>query len=287
MEINIKSNAKINIGLNVIKKRDDGYHELEMIMAPIDLFDNIKINFTGKKGDLIICDSRNTGIPTDKTNIIYKIYDSFYNYTNIEREEISIDIEKNIPFSAGLGGGSGNGGAFLIELNRYHNSPLNEGEMVTLSKKVGADIPFFIYNKCAVVTGIGEKIELFESNLDCAVILIKPQFGVNTKYAYECIKSIENKKYGDILAIRKGMEENNIDIVKTNIKNNIRDGLIICDENVKKFEEKLSNINETTFFMSGSGSCYYALTLGRDTEKIYNKLKENFSDCFVSINRFL
>ena len=198
-----------------------------------------------------------------------------------------MDIEKNIPFSAGLGGGSGNGGAFLLELNRYYGNPVKEEEMIENSKKIGADIPFFIKNKPAVVKGIWENISDFVSNLDCAVILIKPDFGINTKYAYECIKKIEKKDFGNIEEIKNGMIENNIEKVKKNIKNNIRDGLFLCDKNIIEFEERLKKIKYAQFFMSGSGSCYYALTVGRDTEKIYNKLKENFIDYFVSINRFL
>lgn len=287
MLIKTKSNAKINIGLNVLGKREDGYHELEMIMAPIDLYDYINIKFTGKKGNITIIDLKETGIPTDKSNIIHKIYDNFYSHTGIEKEEIIVEIEKNIPFSAGLGGGSGNGGVFLKELNRYHKNLLSDEQLIENSKKVGADIPFFIINKTSVVKGIGEKISTFESNLDCAVVLIKPNFGINTKYAYECIKNIKNIEIGNIENIKSGMIENNLDKVKSNIKNNIRDGLSISDNNIKQFEEKLEKISKTRFFMSGSGSCYYALTVGRETEEVYNILSEKFSECFININRFL
>lgn len=108
MIVSIKSNAKINMGLNIIEKLPNGYHSLDMIMVPISLADTIDINFKEKKGNLKISSNKDN-IPTDERNILWKIYDAFYKYTNIEKEEIEVYLNKVVPHEAGLGGGSSNG----------------------------------------------------------------------------------------------------------------------------------------------------------------------------------
>ena len=170
MLVNVKSNGKINIGLNIVEKLPNGYHILDMIMVPISLADELKINFKEKKGNLKIS-SNIKDIPTDEKNILWKIYDAFYNFTKIEKEEIEIYLYKVIPHEAGLGGGSSNGAFFLKELNKFHKNILTDDELIVLGKTVGADIPFFIKNYPCRVKGIGEKLEKIENNLKCDIIL--------------------------------------------------------------------------------------------------------------------
>ena len=119
MKIEVFSNAKINLGLNIEKKLENGYHSLDMTMLPIDLSDRMVIEFFEKKGELKIT-INHPYIPTDGRNILRKIYEKFYKLSNIESEEIELYLEKNIPIQAGLGGGSSNGGFFLKELNKFH-----------------------------------------------------------------------------------------------------------------------------------------------------------------------
>ena len=176
----IFSNAKINIGLNVFQKESDGYHNIDSIMAPIDLSDEMNVTFYSNLGDLRIeCSDKN--IPTDERNILYKTYKAFFEDKK-EKEKIDIILKKNIPSEAGLGGGSSNAAFFLKLLNKHYGNVYNESELQELAMKIGSDVPFFIKNKTARVSGKGNKVEIVENNLKDSIILIKPlDFGVSTK----------------------------------------------------------------------------------------------------------
>lgn len=286
MKRTLRSNAKINIGLNIIKKREDGYHELEMIMAPIDLYDILEVEENLNTNDLEIT-SETVGIPNDKNNIIYKIYNSFFEYTKKEKIGFKVKLVKNIPFSAGLGGGSGNGAVFLLFLNEYFGNVLNYEEMIFIGKKVGADIPFFIINKTAFVEGIGEKITVIENKLESNIILIKPEFGINTKEAYESFAKTKQIKKADLIEIKQGLRENNIIKVTENIENALQQSLKENKTEILNFEEKLKLTFNSNYYMSGSGSCYYILTEKDKSEENLKKAEESFKGCFISLHKFI
>ena len=123
MIVKVESNAKINLGLNIVGKADNGYHLLDMVMVPISLKDKLTINFRETFGNLKI-ESNIKNIPTGKENIIYKIYDLFYKETKLKKQAIDVYLEKKIPSQAGLGGGSSNGAFFFNELNEFHGNPV-------------------------------------------------------------------------------------------------------------------------------------------------------------------
>lgn len=286
MLISVKSNGKINIGLNIIEKLPNGYHSLDMIMVPISLADKIEINFKEKKGNLHIS-SNIKDIPTDERNILWKIYDAFYNYTKIEKEEIEIYLYKIIPHEAGLGGGSSNGAFFLKELNKYHKNILSEDELINLGKNVGADIPFFIKNYPCRVKGIGEKLQKIDNNLECDIILVKPNFGVSTKEAYSLYSELKNVKNADIEKIITALKENDLEAVKEFSENVLEQGLLISNENIKSFRKKLESECNAKFFMSGSGSCYYTFVPKNAVESYTEFLKTKLSNCQIYSCSFL
>lgn len=281
----VKANAKINLGLNILGKNEDGYHELDMIMAPINLYDNLNIKFFQKKGNLIL-KSNIKGVPLNEKNIIYKIYDAFYKETSLQRENIEVYLEKNIPFQAGLGGGSSDGAFFLKVLNEYHNSPLNLEEMINLGKKIGADIPFFIVNETVRAKGIGEILKKTDNNLDAKIILIKPNFGISTAEAYKGYSQLTEKKWANIDKIVEGLKENNLGKVIDNVENHLQQTSLLLNNNVKTFEEKLAKISKN-FKMSGSGSCYYLISDKDNSQYFYETLRSEFTDCFISQQDFI
>jgi len=286
MKKTVKANAKINIGLNILEKLPNGYHSLDMIMAPIDLADDLEIEYSGKPGDLIITTNK-ADIPTDERNILWKVYDAFYKKTNLPREEIRVHLIKNIPHEAGLGGGSSDGGVFLRELNTYHNNIMNLKEMTDLSKGIGADIPFFLINKVCRAKGIGEKLEILENNLQCSIILIKPPFGVSAGEAYNNFSKLRDSKVAEIEKISRGLKENNIYNVLSNIANHLEQGLLLTNKEIIEFREELSLKSENTFFMSGSGSTYYTVVEKNIAQKTYETLKCLFKDYEVYLCKFL
>ena len=281
----ITSNAKINIGLNITEKLPNGYHLLDMVMVPISLADKLEIKFNNQKGKLNIS-SNIKDIPCDEKNILYKVYKAFYEKAQIEPEDIDVYLEKNIPHEAGLGGGSSNGGFFLKELNKFHNFVLSDEDLSLVGKSVGADVPFFLKNTPCRVKGIGEKLEKIQNNLDCDVILVKPKFGVSTKKAYELYSKLDEKKFANIDEVLSGLKENNLKKVCENIENMLEQGLLIDDENIQNFRNRIKETG-LDFFMSGSGSCYYILSSKNTTEDYLKILNQKFDDCRIIKCNFL
>lgn len=286
----IISNCKINMGLNVTGVLENGYHTLDMVMVPLDLSDKIYLNFLRRKGELKI-NSNDLKIPKGKENILYKIYSKYYEKTGLEPQEIELYLEKNIPMEAGLGGGSSNGAMFLKELNEFHGNLLSEEELHELGKNVGADIPFFLKNHSARVRGIGEILETFHSNLDCKVILVKPNFGVSTPVAFKNLDLM--KKDGiqimdaDIEKIIHGMKENDIKLVEEGIENHLEQGLLMENNGITGLRARLEEIQGYKFFMSGSGSSYFTLVSKEGAEDSHRFLRDSLKDCQVYLCSFL
>lgn len=285
MEIfNLQSNAKINIGLNIVGVLENGYHLLDMTMIPIDLCDNLIIKVEDKSGDLKIKTNKKD-IPVDSSNILYKIYIKFYEKVKLAPLSMEVFLEKIIPHQAGLGGGSSNGAIFLNFLNKFHGNILSFGELVELGKSIGADIPFFILNKPSRVQGIGEKLQEIENNLKVSLVIIKPPFGVSTVEAYKQMKNIDNPRKSNIDNIIQGLKENDLSLVEEYIENNLEEALLKSDKNLIEFRNKLKEVEELKFFMSGSGSAFYAFLIEDIDEKI-SKLRHRFNDCEIFLCNF-
>ena len=284
MKFSLKSNAKINIGLNVTGVLSNGYHLLDMVMVPISLTDRLDGEIFDEEGELEITTNK-PSIPTGKENILWKIYSKFYEMSGLPRKRIKLHLEKVIPHEAGLGGGSSNGAFFLKELNSYHNNFFSVEELIEIGKSIGADIPFFIVNKPSRVKGIGEEIEVIENNLDRDIILIKPNFGVSTAKAYKNMYMLNNKVDADIDKIVCGLRDNDITLVEESIENHLEQGLLLEDSNIIEFRKRLSNIPNMKFFMSGSGSAYY--TFVENGEREVKAIKEQLQHCEVHLCRGL
>ena len=270
----IFSNAKINIGLNVFQKESDGYHNIDSIMAPIDLVDEMDVTFYSDLGDLKIeCSDKN--IPTDERNILYKTYKAFFEESKKEKRKIDIILKKNIPSEAGLGGGSSNAGFFLKLLNEHYGNIYNESELEELAMKIGSDVPFFIKNKTARVSGKGNKVDLVENNLKDSIILIKPlDFGVSTKEAYESFDNLKEVKYANFDKIIECLKDNNRIALENSIENSLEQGILETDINIKMLKMTLNSvISGKKFFMSGSGSTYYTFVTELEKSQIETRLK--------------
>ena len=270
----IFSNAKINIGLNVFQKESDGYHNIDSIMAPIDLVDEMDVTFYSDLGDLKIeCSDKN--IPTDERNILYKTYKAFFEESKKEKRKIDIILKKYIPSEAGLGGGSSNAGFFLKLLNEHYGNIYNESELEELAMKIGSDVPFFIKNKTARVGGKGNKVDLVENNLKDSIILIKPlDFGVSTKEAYESFDNLKEVKYANFDKIIECLKDNNRIALENSIENSLEQGILETDINIKMLKMTLNSvISGKKFFMSGSGSTYYTFVTELEKSQIETRLK--------------
>ena len=161
MKNKFTSPAKINLFLNILGKESaNGYHYLKMLMAPISIYDTLYVEEASEFS--IILKNSPEDIPIEK-NIIYKIYNSVQNYVGKKLPKFNVILEKNIPSGAGMGGGSSNGASFLLFLNEHLSLDLNISEMVSISSRVGSDIPFFLYKSPAIVEGLVKKFHLLQS----------------------------------------------------------------------------------------------------------------------------
>ncbi len=182
-KISIKAYAKINLYLDVTGRRADGYHLLETVMHSVSLCDIVTLE---KQGCGITIACSDSSIPCDERNIAYKCADAFFKKTGIADCGIYINIEKNIPSQAGMGGGSADGAAVLCGMNRLFNAGLTERELCAIAAPLGADIPFCIIGGCGYCTGIGEIIEPLMP-VTCTVLIGKGTQGISTALAYSQI----------------------------------------------------------------------------------------------------
>ena len=268
----IFSNAKINIGLNVFEKNEDGYHDIDSIMVPVTLADEMEIEIYNESGNLEIeCSEKK--IPTDERNILYKAYKVFFE--NIETKELKIKVllKKNIPSEAGLGGGSSNAAFYLKVLNEYSGNIYSLEELEKISMRIGSDVPFFIKNKTARVGGKGEKIREVENNLEDGLILIKPEFGVSTKEAYNNFDNLDEKKYSNFDEIESCLKTNNRVGIEKNIENSLEQA-IENNIDIKMLKMTLNAVlPNKRFFMSGSGSTYYTFVTETERAQVETRLK--------------
>ena len=210
-----KAYAKINISLDVIGKRNDGYHLLSMIMQNIELYDEIEVKQI-KEGIIITCNK--SFIPTDERNLAYKAAKLFLDTYNI-KSGVSIHITKNIPVAAGLAGGSSDCATVLKMLNKMFKVYASEEELMKLGETLGADVPYCIKGGTALCEGIGEKITAIKPFRNKIVLLVKPPFGVSTKDVYKAFDLGKVKIHPDTVNLIKKIEEDNLYYVASNMKN--------------------------------------------------------------------
>lgn len=182
----IKSRSKINISLDILNKRTDGYHDVSMIMQTLDLCDDVTVN---KIKNGIIISSNLDYLPTDDTNIAYKAAKLFLDINNITDIGVSIDIYKRIPVAAGMAGGSSNAAAVLHAMNKLFDTNLSINELMLLGAKLGADVPFCLTGGTMLAEGIGTKLTRLNPLYECDVLICKPPFSVSTEYIYSKIKA--------------------------------------------------------------------------------------------------
>lgn len=181
----IRSSCKINLLLNVRRRRKDGFHELETIMHPLPLFDELTVKFVRRPGVELLCD--HPAIPIGSDNLICRAASAFQSAVG-RNDGLQIHLQKNIPIAAGLGGGSGNAAATLLLLNRLYDSALSAESLFKTAAQLGSDVPFFLKNVPAFASGRGEKVQTlppFEIFENACVILVNPGFGVTTSWAYQ------------------------------------------------------------------------------------------------------
>lgn len=203
--IKVKALAKINLGLDVLRRREDGYHEVRMIMQTVHLFDQLEITKTREPG--IVITTNLDFLPTDENNLVYKAAKLLQETCGIT-DGVSVDVKKHIPVAAGMAGGSTDAAAVLYGMNEVFALGLKRQELMNLGVKIGADVPYCLMRGTALAEGIGEKLQSLPPMPKCPVLIAKPGIGISTKYVYEHLKLDQNTQHPDIdaqlSAIRNG-----------------------------------------------------------------------------------
>ena len=264
----IRAHAKINLGLNVVGKREDGYHELEMIMAPISLHDLLYINIIDEGIEI---SSNSTIMPVNEKNIMYKVAKAMMESYDIKKG-IRIHIYKHIPMQAGLAGGSADGAAVMRAINLLFKLGLSYEELAELGKTIGADIPFCIHEKTAFVSGIGEKLEFIDNRIHKHIVLIKPRKGVSTKRSFGML-DIANEIHPDCRGLKEAIQENDYDKMLKCMGNTLEGVSVKLVPQIGEIKNTLLEMGFDTALMSGSGSCVFALT---EDEKLADLAVDRF-----------
>lgn len=260
--IYLKSYAKINLALDVTGLREDGYHTLETVMQRVDLFDKVDIEWNAGGADFVIDIMTNKPyIPRDERNIAYKAAMLMARQLKeMPRGKLKINIKKHIPVSAGLGGGSGNGAAVMIGLNRIWQMNFSLGTLSKLSVELGADVPFCLLSQasrkfhCSLCTGIGEKVEPLPKGIEKWFVLAKPPFGVSTREVFQAIDGCEVLERPDMEALIKGLAEKKDNIIFDNMVNVLENYTLEKYEKVALLKKQMAELTGVEkVLMSGSG----------------------------------
>ena len=278
----LKSYAKINVCLNVVNKRPDGYHELDMIMLPLELHDSILFSELKNASDhFVTIDDFSLGLfkYNIATSAIEKMQ-SMYHFTN----KFRITIHKVIPMQSGLGGGSSNAATVINAVNQYLKLNLPYEELISISTGLGADIPFFISNKPARCRGIGEKIDFINVKNDYHVLIVKPDKGCSTQGIYEISDKME-LPLGDVELVKKALEEGDDKLLADSIFNALEGPAISAVPEIQVIKDKLKMMGLEIVLMSGSGSSVFALST--DKKKIKEAAKALENEYLVEVTKVL
>ena len=245
----VRSYAKINLTLDVLGKRDDGYHTIETIMQLVNLSDIVIVD---KTNDYISVSSNKKFLPTNEKNIAYKATQLFYDTLGITGGA-RVFIHKNIPVAAGLAGGSGNGAAVLVALNHLHSKPFSDEELLAIGSKLGADIPYCMTGGTQIATGIGEIMEKAPSMSKHYVLLVTPPIAVSTPWVYTEFDNTEKKTFPDTKKMLQALENDDYYAICNTLSNTLEDVTIKEHPVIKGIKEKMILNGADGALMSGSG----------------------------------
>lgn len=261
--------AKINLCLDVAGKRDDGYHELNMIMVPIDFYDVLEMNIS-RETTLSL---NRSYLPVNEKNTIIKairVMQEYFGFT----EEFECILQKHIPTRAGLAGGSADAAAAIRLICRLLQISATEEELIMLAKKVGADVPFCLMNRPSLVQGIGEVLTPFVCHPDFEILLVKPRRGVSTKDAFAIVDAQENE-HPDCQKMMRALIENDYDGVVASLGNSLEEAAMSLVKEIRTVKTRLKEEGFDGVLMSGSGSTVFGITRDREMlERAMEKLKE-------------
>ena len=272
-QIKLKALAKINLGLDVIRKREDGYHEVRMIMQTIHLYD--KLHIVKQKESGIQITSNLSYVPTNENNLVYKAGKLLMDEFDI-KEGVSVDLVKRIPVAAGMAGGSSDAAAMLYGMNEIFELGLTRRQLMERGVKIGADVPYCLMRGTALAEGIGEKLTQLPPMVKCPVLIAKPQISVSTKFVYENLKLTEEMNHPNIDALLQDIEDGDLQAIANDMGNVLESVTIPHYPIIAQIKENMMQNGAINSMMSGSGPTVFGLFENEQTaKKAYRAMLES------------
>lgn len=255
-KISLKALAKINLGLDVVRRREDGYHEVRMIMQTIHLFDRVNIEKTSEPG--IKIKTNLSYLPVNENNLIYKAGRLLMDEFDIT-EGVSVDLEKRIPVAAGMAGGSTDAAAMLYGMNKMFGLGLSMQELKDRGVRIGADVPYCLMRGTALAEGIGEKLKSLPPMIKCPVLIAKPQISVSTKFVYENLRLDGKTEHPDIDQLIKDIKAKDLQGVCDHMGNILETVTIPNYPIIAEIKKNMMENGAIGAMMSGSGPTVFGL----------------------------
>ncbi len=279
--ITVKAYGKINIALDILGRRPDGYHEVSMIMQSVSLADELVFEKTCEPGITLMCDKNEIA---GDTNIICKAYHALNAYI-ASRDcasgclgGVRCTLTKNIPIAAGMAGGSTDAAATLKALNELFELGLSSSELADIAVKLGADVPYCLMGGTALSEGIGEKLTALPSLPECSIVLVHPHISVSTKEVYEAYDRVNHTFHPDIARIRQYIEAGDLEGMCTLAGNVLEEATIPMHPQISDIKKGLAHFNPLCTLMTGSGPTVFALFQDESKAKKASERFKSHSD---------
>ncbi len=271
--LNMKALAKINLGLDVLGRRENGYHDVRMVMQTVYLYDNVTLQKTEKPG--IELKTNLYYLPVDEKNIAYKaakiLMEEFPEKEAFKKGGVKIVLDKHIPVAAGLAGGSANAAAVLVGMNRLFELGLTEKELMERGVKLGADVPYCVMRGTALAEGIGEKLTALPPLPKCYILIAKPAISVSTKTVYEKLDSHEIEDHPDIDAILNALAQGNLEKAASSMGNVLERVTAEDYPIIDEIKQVMLDEGALGAMMSGSGPTVFGIfndrRMGKQAQK--------------------
>lgn len=263
-EIKLKALAKINLGLDVVRRREDGYHEVRMVMQTIHLYDQLRIQKSETPG--IQIHSNLSFLPVNENNLVYKagklLMDEFDIHTGV-----SVELNKRIPVAAGMAGGSTDAAAMLYGMNQLFGLKLKRKDLMERGVQIGADVPYCIMRGTALAEGIGEKLSSLPPMVKCPVLIAKPAVSVSTKFVYQNLKLNEQTPHPDIDALITDIRNSDLDNICADMGNVLETVTIPNYPVIAQIKEQMLKSGAKASMMSGSGPTVFGFFGDEETAR--------------------
>lgn len=263
-DISLKALAKINLGLDVVRRREDGYHEVRMIMQTIQLYDRLDIKRTHEPG--IQIQTNLSFLPVNENNLIYKAAKLLMDEFSIT-DGVSVKLDKRIPVAAGMAGGSTDAAAMLIGVNRLFSLGLTKSQLMERGVQIGADVPYCIMRGTALAEGIGEALSPLPPMVKCPVLIAKPSISVSTKFVYQNLKLDDTTIHPDIDRLIDDIKAKNLHDIAAHMGNVLETVTIPNYPVIDEIKKHMLSNGAVGALMSGSGPTVFGLFDDEDTAK--------------------